>query len=271
MQKKNNFIIDEFFILGAVLFVCFLLVFCYRVKTPLSAYHLSKAQTLAPRQPTQSANEVVSNVSQRPQMLLVDTQETSAIPDDDVINYTSSFYSFTLPYDLDYFTNKYGSYEGSRQLLLAHKQLYDQLIQNKYIYNPIQSDPYSKMISTIEEMIKIEKELYNSIQQADCPEKKKIASKLNSKVQKITPPHGKIILRIKKYESRLVNNISGKNSAPAHEAVIIITSINDHLVLLANKASANYNRVVMNKKYNYKEFKKPVLLNIVNNLNDSLN
>jgi len=274
MKKTSDYEYNELFLLGCIFFVGLFIVFYSKITIPVGSYDLDKNQALMPAMKTKrNINYSYSPNTNRPFVEITDDNETTCKLKDDIVSYTTEFYSIKLPYDLNYYTTKFGANKSSKQLLIAHKQLFDHLSQNGLLNES--RNNYIKMLTDIEKLVSIEDDIYQSIEKSIVDNSKQTnqcftAHKIHKKLNLIKPPKGRLIVLITKHETLIIDQLKKTTLPASDEAIIIVSSLNDHLVMLANKTISDYDLTIMNEGFDDEEHAKPVIYNIIERINTQL-
>lgn len=273
MKKTSDYEYNELFLLGCIFFVCLFIVFYSKLTIPVGSYDLDKNQALMPAMKTKrNINYSYSPNPTRPFVEITDDNETTCKLKDDIVSYTTEFYSIKLPYDLNYYTTKFGANKSSKQLLIAHKQLFDHLSQNGLLNES--RNNYTKMLTDIEKLVSIEDDIYQSIEKSTIDNSKQTNSHFSQIIQRelnlIKPPKGRLIVLITEHETLIIDQLKKTTLPASNEAIIIVSSLNDHLVMLANKTISDYDLTIMNKGFDNEERTKPVIYNIIERINTQL-
>ena len=266
VKKPISLELKEFFILGFIVFTGLYLLIADKINVPTGSLNLMQNRVFT-QQPLQ---QKLLPVSDTPEMSVINDNNTRYNLKDDVVIYNTSYYSITLPYDLAYFTDQFGANESSKQLLLAHKQLYDQVLQNELLKKSSQKNHFDRMLESLNRLVNIEDDVYGYISKHNKKDKLKSSTYINSKLKNIESRNTGLMWKISNRQNNLLNALKTNNLPASNEAVIIISTINDHLFILADRTTADYYTRVMNKSYYYSGFNKPVIYNIVDRIDKQI-
>lgn len=262
-KKSFEFELIEFYILGSFIFFILFILLCFEPDFHNITPNIAKNQVSTPAkdaQPIVNNADVISNI---PTLTIVNNNNTPDNLDDDIVNYSTSYYSLLLPYNLDHYTNSFGANNSSRQLLTALKQLYSQMLQNKLIENTIDKKSFEQMIDLLSQAITIQDEVYNSINSSSNKTNPIPDRHIIAKLSSINTTNGKLITQVKLKQRKIINILYKQNTPAACEAGELVNILNEHLFLLYYKTYADYYHTKMNKDFDYKDFKKPVIFNII--------
>ncbi|MEW5821909.1 MAG: hypothetical protein AB1782_17070, partial [Cyanobacteriota bacterium] len=248
MKKSSKYDIEynEFYLLGAFFFAALFLLYCLNENMLSGAAKVVNDQISMPQQTIRKINRNFDNNQdpRLPQMSIINDNETRFDLNDDIIMYNSSFYSITLPYNLTYYTDKYGAAKSSEQLLEAQKQVFEQAVKNGLL-DSSSAVVADNLINNLNELIKKEKLIYSFLRNTNC---KNVAIKKNiyNVIEKIDPEHGNIFVLIARNEQELENIFNKKELQASYEAIIIIKIINEHMFILAEKVRSDYYFTILN-------------------------
>lgn len=269
MKKTSDYEYNELYLLGCIFFIGLFIVFYSKITLPVGSYDLNKNQVLLPAKSLKNNlyNKLLPN-NYRAFVEITDDNKTTCKLQDDIVSYTTEYYSIKLPYDLNYFTTKFGANVSSEHLLSAHKQLFEHLSQNGLLDQS--KTNYTQMILDLEKLVSIENELYESIEKSKETNKNLQSNKLQYKLNNIKPPKGRLIVLITKNENSIIEQLKNKTVPASNEAIIIISTINDHIVMLANKTISDYDLNIMNQGFDNDVHAKPVIYNIIERIDTQL-
>lgn len=255
-----------FFSLGFAVFISLTIVFSLKI-TPHYLAEKNQLPFNIDINYTKCFNK--PSIDRNPELVIVNDNNTLFNFNDDIVTYNTSFYSLLLPYDLDYYTNKFGPNNSSKQLLIALKQLYNQILKNDLLENTYEKRCFENMITNWLDIIEIEDNTYKIITSVKKNiDKNKL--KYYSKTESIFIKNNNYFLKIRRTEQEIINSFNNKDSLAAKEAGTIIIIINNHLTDLAKSSYTKYNYKVLNKGYDYSEVNKIPIYNIIERLENSL-
>jgi hypothetical protein len=267
---RFNFELIEFYILGFLVFSLLFSVFIVRLRIPYDIYLQKKNTVSMPMKGMKTIAGLPSVVSNTPDMVIVNDNDTPCTLEDDIINFNTHFYSLLLPYNLSHFTDQYGANNSSRHLVYSMNLLQDQVFKQHLVEDPMHQESFNLMILRLNQMVEHEDKIYTFIIESQKNEATNNMGEILESLKEIDTDDGKLPLLISRRQQEVVYALQETNAPSAYEAIIIIDTLNNHMYILADRTRADFYRIVENKGFDYSKFNKPVIYNIINRLNSAL-
>ena len=270
MKKTNCLEFSEFYILGCSLFIAIFILFCMRESILVG--HLKMCNTCVSR-PTKyfhKINQNISPVSELPEMTIVDDSGTCFNLKDDIVTYNTSFYSITLPYDLNYYTEKFGANNSSKQLIKAQEQLYNQVYQNELISEYSKLKQYEDMFNSLNKLVAFEDRVYDYINSVNNYSNATIEKDVLEKINSLNSKSNPMFVIIMRNQAEVIDGLKKQDIPAAYEATVIIKNLNNQIILLARKTYSDYYLKVFDRGADYDKLNKPAIINIIEKIDEEL-
>jgi hypothetical protein len=267
--NKNKLELPEFYFLGLIIFGMLFAMIAMKFNYPHDYFKTGKKHVSLPVKSVKSIYKL-SNVSNIPDMTVVDDGGTPCNLQDDIINFSTAYYSLLLPYDLHYYTNRFGSNKSTKQLIVAMDHLYNQLLRHNKYSLPLHIDSYDRMLHYIKTLADHQDDIHEYLNLSEELRTEVDTEKITRKLDFIDPEKGKLPVLIDMRQQEIIYILSKLDSPSASEAMIIIPIINEHIFLMCNRTRIEFYQIIYNKGYNYADFSKPVIFNIVDRITKAL-
>lgn len=272
-MRNKNFLeseLIEFFILGFVLFMMVFGIFATKMLISQSGFNILYKDISFPNRGLKKI-ESSKLLKTLPGLSTIDDSKTPCNPKDDVVNYNTSYFSIVLPYDLAFYTDRYGSNNAVRRLVEAHKQFYRQLLENKIIDSDQQQATYNQMLILLNTIIENQDDIYLFTKHSKTGSSTGKNVEIDKIIKQIKLNNNELVLFTEKNQDSIRSTQENQNYLSSNEATIIVYTLNEHIILLNNKAIADYYNIVYKKGYDYRTFKKPEITNTIEILESRLN
>lgn len=268
MKINNATEYKEFYFLGLLLFLALFYLFCFKIDVPVGALDIEANQVVIPTKCSQTIYKKFSQVSSVPPLEIVDDNNTRCNLDDDIVSYTTSSFSIKLPYNLNYYTDKFGADKSTHQLIVAQTQVFEHIIQMQLLKRPATVESFEQMIHYSLLVSEIENKIYAYIN--NPADKQLDEQSIYRKLKQIDPKESKILAAIKIKQDEIVRDLEGSDNPSAYEAIVFVVIINEHIHLMASRTHSDFYTKVFNKGFDYRQFNKPVIFNIIERIDREL-
>lgn len=263
--KKTE--LSNFFILGAVIFIGLFSVLFLKVNVKNCLY---RNQTVLPSKSSETMSLKTFLFSSTPNITVINDNCTPYIVEDDIVNYTTSYYSLALPYNTKFYITKKETAETSKRLLIGLKQLYRQTRSNG-VLKEHDIKEFHNLIDALDNIIIAQENIERHIKESQKDLTKLRRDKIEENIDLITSEQGELLIKATHQQDKLQKSLENQNNLMEYEAVVISNVLVDHILLNSMIIKNKYHREFLNKGYNYKEHGKPMPYNVIERIHHLLN